>query len=285
VSRSWSSVTLITGVPRTGTTAIARALVAPDVAYLHEPLNPLLGMRSGPDEFLVPHADDPAHADLLRVIDLDYRPQGPRMIGTRGTRAASSYVRTRLSSAEHLVLKDPTQPFLLLAGGAALGLPVVAMIRHPETVLASYRSVGISPQHGMRRLLDQGEQLRSWGIELDTSETSDAAAVGLLWRAVAEMAAHPAIDALVVKHEDLIAAPTRVAARVSAHTGRRLDTARVTSGGPSGRSTSLTAAWSSIRRQSLRGVNPHTDAITDRDRSQLAEALQGIHHRHYGADG
>jgi hypothetical protein len=279
MSRLWNSVSLITGMPRTGTSAMAMALSGGDVAYLHEPLNPLLGMQRGPDEFSVPHLDAPAHDDLGRVIDLDYRPRGPRMVGISGTRAATSYLRTRLSRAKHLVLKDPTQPFLLMAGGAALGMPVVVMVRHPEAVLASYRSLGISPMHGLCRLNDQSELLRSWGIEVDTTSTSDAAAVGVLWRAVSEMADHPAIDGLVIRHEDLVADPDGVAARVSAHTGLEVDTSRIASG----RASKWSAAWSSVRPQSLRGVNRDVGDITEADRAQLAAALHGVHHRRYGA--
>lgn len=277
----WERVVLVTGMPRSGTTIAAASLaVGPGVALLHEPFNPLFGMDGGPPEFHVPPPDAPDGPFFQRAVDLSYRPR-IRLRGVTGTRAATTFLRARSARrATTLLVKDPTAPFLLLVEGARRCHPVVVLLRRPDAVLASYRRLGLDPRPGARYLAGRGAELAGWQVDTGpmVEPTTDAEAVGLIWRLVAT-----ATDAvgrpLVVRHEDLMARPESALTEIERHTGLVGSPARIVNGGPEpviDRFLRLAG-----RRQTLRSVDSSPGSITRRDRERLERALLDRHRSWY----
>jgi hypothetical protein len=132
----------VTGVPRSGTTWLARELAgAPGCAMTgREPMNPKPGQyRLGGTLDAWTRLRSPS-ARQLASLRLAYRGLDPRVYGRYGHRQwAAPWPGTRT------VVKDP---FAVLSVGAvvrATGALPVLVYRHPAAVLASYRRMGWLP--------------------------------------------------------------------------------------------------------------------------------------------
>ncbi len=133
---------LVTGVPRSGTTWLARLLAtAPHTALAgREPMNPrgkqyaLAGSVDGWTRLTSPTARQ------QRVLRLTYRGWNPRTYGRYGRHQwRGPLPRTRL------VVKDPFAMLSTPAIVAVTGARPVQVYRHPGAVFASYQRMGWRP--------------------------------------------------------------------------------------------------------------------------------------------
>lgn len=192
---------LVTGMPRSGTTAVGSALAsAGRTAYYYEPLNRLSGLRSIQDWFLFPDGDG-ASTDLDHVLDRvfaldvtlksglwDADPGWRRAVKhLTGSRSRVSALRCRLDpTLRTVVWKDPFASFLVpvLAGR---GLPVVVTIRAPEASAASFKRLGwgfdVHRLHTKLRAMTPGADYLD--VDLNQLEVTDSVVNGaLVWRLV-----------------------------------------------------------------------------------------------------
>ncbi|CUR55124.1 hypothetical protein NOCA2230044 [metagenome] len=133
---------LVTGVPRSGTTWLARLLAcAPGTALAgREPMNPrgrqyaLGGSLHGWSRLTQPTARQ------RRALSLAYRGLNPLVYSRYGTRQwAAPLPGTRL------VVKDPFALLSIPTIARTTGAATVLVYRHPGAVLASYRRMGWTP--------------------------------------------------------------------------------------------------------------------------------------------
>lgn len=190
---------LVTGVPRSGTTWLARQLaLAPGTALAgREPMNPrgsqygLGGTVHGWTQLTDPSRHQRA---LIRAAYLGLNPLVYSRYGVRQWAAPMPGVR--------MVVKDP---FGLLSIGtlhAQTGARAVVVVRHPGAILASYRRMGWSPD---LEELDPIAQA-TLGTDRALSPSDDAAAdMAAFWAALHDLAMEDidATDAVVVFHEDI----------------------------------------------------------------------------------
>lgn len=185
---------LVTGVPRSGTTWLARELAGARHAAMpgREPMNPrgeqfaLGGTLTGWTELRTPTRRQE------RLLRRCYRGREPRTVSRYGMhqwRALLPGTRT--------IIKDP---FALLSVPAIVGctgaLPVV-VYRHPGAVLASYRRMGWTA--------DIPEVRRLQGMDTDPAPPDDAHAMVEFWtflhrRVLAWLPEVP--DTLLVSHAE-----------------------------------------------------------------------------------
>lgn len=192
---------LVTGVPRSGTTWVARQLaLAPGTALAgREPMNPrgsqyaLAGTLTGWTDLQRPTG---RQRTALRTA---YAGLNPLVYSRYGTRQwAAPLPMTRV------VVKDPFALLSLPAIAEVTGARAVIVVRHPGAVLASYRRMGWSPD------LDELDPIarRLLGEERALSPSGDAATdMGAFWAALHDIAL-PGIDATgatVLFHEDIAA--------------------------------------------------------------------------------
>lgn len=193
---------LVTGLPRSGTTWLARELAAARNTALpgREPMNPRAGQfalggslsgwaRLGPD------TDDRQRRTLRRV----YQGWEPRTYGRYGVRAWAAplpWVR--------VIVKDPFALLSLPAITEATGARAVVLFRHPAAMLASYRRMGWLPDVSEVRDLGLGD-LPDVPAEGDPDD--DVAAMGWFWAAcyaavLRDLASLPGV--LVADHAALV---------------------------------------------------------------------------------
>lgn len=198
---------LVTGVPRSGTTWLARWLAGgPGMALTgREPMNPrgrqyALGHTlEGWTRLTTPTARQ------RRALVLAYRGWNPWVYSRYGTRQWLAPL-----PGSRLVIKDP---FALLSVPAIVehtgALPVL-VYRHPGAVLASYRRMGWTPDlEELQRVVVQaraegGPQLPDLPAE---GETSGAEAMGRFWATLHDLALsdieNSQTDLVVVAHHEL----------------------------------------------------------------------------------
>jgi hypothetical protein len=199
---------LVTGVPRSGTTWLARQLAGSPGAALtgREPMNP------HPGQYALGGTID-AWARLQhptsrqeRALRRAYRGLTPRLYGRYGHRQwAAPWPGTRI------VVKDP---FAVLSIGAVrrvTGALPVLVYRHPGAVLASYRRMGWSPD--VTEIMAAVPGARASGAGLP----GEAPVLAWFWAtlndvALADLADIP--DAVVVAHEELAAGGEDAMARL-----------------------------------------------------------------------
>ncbi|GAA3876756.1 sulfotransferase [Tessaracoccus defluvii] len=133
---------LVTGVPRSGTTWVARLLaLGPGLALAgREPMNPR-GRQYGLGGTLVgwTRLVEPTPRQV-RALRLAYRGLNPFTFSRYGHRQwAAPLPRTRV------VIKDPFALLSIPAVVRATGAVVVLVYRHPGALLASYRRMGWTP--------------------------------------------------------------------------------------------------------------------------------------------
>ncbi len=204
---------LVTGVPRSGTTWLARALAdAPGTALAgREPMNPrgsqyaLGGTLSGWSRLtrLTPRQ--------TRSLKLAYLGLNPFVYSRFGQRQwAAPWPRTRI------IVKDPFAMLSLPAiVGATNAFPVL-VFRHPAAVLASYRRMGWSAD------TDEVDAALGLAAPTPTDDRDDARAMAHFWRVLNEQALRDlaSLDAsLVVSHEEVAIGGPAAMARLFELTG------------------------------------------------------------------
>lgn len=193
---------LVTGLPRSGTTWLARELATARNTALpgREPMNPregqfALGGHLSAWARLGPVPDDRQRRTLRRV----YRGWEPRAYGRFGIRAWAAplpWVR--------VIVKDPFALLSLPAVTTATGARAVVLFRHPAALLASYRRMGWRPD--VQEIRDLGLGGRP-GVPDMAQPDDDVGAMGWFWAAcyaqvLRDLATLP--DALVVDHAALV---------------------------------------------------------------------------------
>lgn len=200
---------LVTGVPRSGTTWLARELAGSPGACLggREPMNPrgrqyaLAGTLAG-----WARLDRPT-ARQRRALASAYRGTNPRVLSRYGHRQwAAPLPWTRV------VVKDPFALLSLPVVADVTGARAVLVYRHPAAVLTSYRRMGWSPD-----LAELGGVLETTGArgpdgeELvlpRPGEVGEAGAMAAFWHVLHALvlADLPRVPGLVVVHHEEVAA-------------------------------------------------------------------------------
>ena len=202
---------LVTGVPRSGTTWLARELARSRGAGLagREPMNPRSG-QFALDGTLTGWAEldelSPHQAATLRRCYAGREPRVLSRYGERQLRAALPWTTT--------VVKDPFALLSLPAVARATGAVPVVLYRSPVSVLASYRRMGWRADTAEVRALPGGPS----GPE----PADDVAAMGEFWaelhrRVLERLPQVP--GAVVVSHAELLAAGPAGVDRLAAALG------------------------------------------------------------------
>jgi len=152
---------LITGAPRSGTTAVGYNLALPRSAgLLYEPFNYRSGIREIQRPFEMPGACGFTEAQLddiverIRKLDLQIktgrRPEDTAMKSIAktfvGSRSNLSYILCRLNPLlQTIVWKDPMAVFASRDVAVRHGVTTVATVRPPNAVAASYKRLNWQP--------------------------------------------------------------------------------------------------------------------------------------------
>jgi hypothetical protein len=201
---------LVTGVPRSGNTWLARLLAAaPGTALAgREPMNPrgrqygLGGTLHGWTRLVEP---SPRQARALRLA---YRGWNPWVYSRYGSRQwAAPLPGTRL------IVKDPFAMLSLPAVVRATGAIPLLVYRHPGAVLTSYRRMGWQPD--LDELAGIVAEVRGTAADPTPAsrlpdlpgagDASTSEAMGLFWSALHELALADAADSgvVVVSHSEV----------------------------------------------------------------------------------
>lgn len=192
------SAVLVTGLPRSGTTWLARSLAAAPRTSMpgREPMNPrgrqfALGNRL--DGWVRREAFQAEEAELLRRC---YAGREPRMFSRYGIRQWRAPL-----PGTRVIIKDPFALLSLAAISGTTGAQPVLVYRHPAAVLASYRRMGWTADT---------EELAALGAPRPEG-AADADAMAAMWTwshqvAIADLIRTP--GALVVSHAALTAGGT-----------------------------------------------------------------------------
>lgn len=221
---------LVTGMPRAGTTWLARLLAtAPGTALAgREPMNPrgrqyaLGGSLKGWSTLTDP---SPRQVRRLRGAYLGRNPMVYSRYGRRQWRAALPGTR--------LVVKDPFALLALPTVVRATGARPIVLYRHPGAALVSYRRVGWAPDIAelapiVERMLRQGPTPEFAGFAAPPVERDEAADMAWFWNALHAifLAGHvEGGDAVVVAHEELAGGGTELARRLFSVLGLQWSTA------------------------------------------------------------
>lgn len=233
----------VTGAPRSGTTFVGQVLSRPlAVDYIHEPFNPDCGMPGFGSPF--PYTESGALSEprvrdafeRIRRYDFElktayYRRDGrvrrafKRIAGSRGPyhlRLARLNVFRRAA-----LVKDPIGCLLADYAQRRFGFRTIILVRHPVAFCASFLRLDWDARPGLAALAAQPDFVEKFGLARDldaalaqgADRALDAAA---LWRtlnrALFTMAASNA-ELMLVRHEDVSAAPLDLFARMHAHAG------------------------------------------------------------------
>jgi len=146
---------VVTGAPRSGTTAVGRFLsLGKGVGTLHEPFNQLVGMKEIEHYFEIPGSEacseEKFEACMTKIerLDLSFKPglfpreQGLRKLAKRliGGRTLNSYRLCKLTPGLHtLIWKDPFACFAAARIAAGHQAEIVVTLRNPWAVAASFK--------------------------------------------------------------------------------------------------------------------------------------------------
>lgn len=209
---------LVTGVPRSGTTWLARQLaLAPGTALAgREPMNPR-GSQYGLAGTLHAWTDlkDPTRHQqaVLRTAYLGLNPMVYSRYGVRQWAAPVPGVR--------VIVKDPFALLSIETLHNQTGARTVVVIRHPGAILASYRRMGWSPD---LEELDPIVQAKL-GADRALAPSGDGATdMGAFWAALHDIAIADidATGALVVFHEDIAIGGVEAGRRLYQRLGLRM---------------------------------------------------------------
>lgn len=151
-------IILVTGSPRSGTTAVGRVLsYGRGVCNLHEPLNYHVGLRTVQRYFEIAGTGGFMDDDVVRLVDsirrlrLRFKPgvfpgdTGVRRYAKRmfGGRARMSYRRCRFEPGVGTIIwKDPFACFLAATLATEHDVQVVVTLRNPWAVAGSFKRMG-----------------------------------------------------------------------------------------------------------------------------------------------
>ncbi|MFC1531559.1 sulfotransferase [Gemmatimonadota bacterium] len=151
-------IILVTGSPRSGTTAVGQALSeGVGVCNLHEPFNYHVGLRSVRRYFEIPGSGGFTDGDLahtvesIRLLRLRYRPgvfpgePALRRLAKRafGGRAVTWYRRCRFSPGiDTIIWKDPFACFFAANLAEDHDVQVIVTLRNPWAVAGSFKRMG-----------------------------------------------------------------------------------------------------------------------------------------------
>lgn len=150
-------VVLVTGMPRSGTTAVGSVLASSrGGASFYEPLNPISGLYSVSEWFVFPDGDGakvPLDRLVSQVLAVDLRlraglwdadPWHRKMLKRfSGSRTRFSGLRCRCDPrVRTIVWKDPSASFLAPELALRRGFPTVVTIRSPGASAASFKRLG-----------------------------------------------------------------------------------------------------------------------------------------------
>jgi Sulfotransferase family len=194
----------VTGVPRSGTTWLARQLAgAPGCAMTgREPMNPNEGqyrLAGTVDSWVRLRSPGPRQRRALRLA---YAGLSPRVYGRYGYRqwaAALPVTRT--------VVKDPFAVLSVRAVVRETSAVPVLVYRHPAAVLASYRRMHWWPDVAEVSGAVPPEETAGDVAPLE-DPTDDTSAMAWFWSTLNTVALHDLAevdDAVVVSHEELAA--------------------------------------------------------------------------------
>jgi hypothetical protein len=215
---------LVTGVPRSGTTWLARQLAGATGTALtgREPMNPHEGQYAlGGAIRAWARLVQPTAAES-RALRRAYQGRTPRVYGRYGSRQwAAALPSTRV------VVKDPFAVLSVAAVHRVTGAIPVLVYRHPGAVLASYRRMGWSPD--VPEILAAVPDARDSfpgdpAAHAGKGTVADAAVLAWFWAvlngvALADLADVP--GAVVVSHEELAAGGAEAMARLFVACGLR----------------------------------------------------------------
>jgi hypothetical protein len=196
---------LVTGVPRSGTTWLARLLASsPGCAMTgREPMNPRasqFGLGGTLHGWTRLSAPSPQQRRILRRC---YSGWSLRVYSRYGVRQfAAPWPGTRL------VVKDPFAMLSTMALGQVTGARPVLIYRHPGAVLASYRRMGWTPDVEEVEHLDGAAAYHRYSTSGDANEQGDVQAMAYFWSTLHEFALQDLeamSQAVVVSHEELAA--------------------------------------------------------------------------------
>lgn len=195
---------LVTGMPRSGTTWLARLLAAaPGTALAgREPMNPR-GRQYGLARTLSTWTELDALSRRQRhALRTAYRGWNPFVYSRYGRRQwAAPLPWTRL------VIKDPFAMLSLPMITRETGATAVLLYRHPAAALASYRRMGWSPDLAeLQPILAAHRLRRGCGSATAGSADTEAAAMGSFWAGLYEIALDNVAAAdgvVVVSHEEV----------------------------------------------------------------------------------
>lgn len=200
---------LVTGMPRSGTTWLARLLATAGGVALtgREPMNPrgrqyaLAGTLPGWARLREPTAAQ------LRALRLSHRGLTPLVYSRYGRRQwVAPLPRTRI------VVKDPFAMLSMPAVVAGTGATPVLLYRHPAAALASYRRMGWEPDLAELQPLVRAYRSEGHPPELTVpdlpapGEVAEPEAMGRFWSALYTMALSDVATTpglLVVSHEEI----------------------------------------------------------------------------------
>ncbi len=186
---------LVTGVPRSGTTWLARSLAAAPHTSMpgREPMNPRGRQFALGNRLNGWVRREAFKADEAAVLRRCYAGREPRMFSRYGIRQWRAPL-----SGTRVIIKDPFALLSLAAISSTTGALPVLIYRHPAAVLASYRRMGWTADT---------EELVALGAPLpDGAADTDAMAAMWTWShqvALEDLTRTP--GALVVSHAALAA--------------------------------------------------------------------------------
>ena len=193
---------LVTGAPRSGTTAIGYNLALPRSAgLLYEPFNYVSGLNDIERQFEIPGAGNFTDERLddvierLRKLNLQMKSgRRPRDTPLRalvkrfvGGRSNVSYILCRLNPMLRTIIwKDPMAVFASRAVALRHGITVLATVRPPAAVAASFARLSWKPDVGqlVRSFREVGWQADIPAINGEPEETSPAIRGAIIWEMV-----------------------------------------------------------------------------------------------------
>jgi Sulfotransferase domain len=216
---------LLTGIPRSGTTWVARILTASgEVGHVNEPFNLAVspGTLRVPAEhwyaYVTAQNEDRYLPALTRVLAFEY----PLVRELRRCRSRTDVLHTLKwwrdfvrSRGRRPLVKEPHAIFSAGWFAERLGSDVVVMLREPLAVVSSWKRLEWS--FDFTNLLEQPLLMRDW-LGPYEDEMADALSpdrdlvdrVALLWRVIYSVVADERFPAVrLVRHEDLSRDPVR----------------------------------------------------------------------------
>jgi Sulfotransferase domain len=210
---------LLTGMPRSGTTWVARILTASgEVGHINEPFNLAVspGTLRVPAEhwyaYVTAQNEDRYLPALTRVLEFEY----PLVRELRRCRSRTDALHTlkwwrdfRRSRGLRPLVKEPHAVFSAEWFAKRLGSDVIVMVREPLAVVSSWKRLEWS--FDFTNLLEQPVLMRDWLGPYEAEMTAALSPacdlvdrVALLWRVIYSVVADERFPAVqLVRHEDL----------------------------------------------------------------------------------